>query len=198
FARNCLLARRMVERGVRFVQLYHYTWDDHSHLNEKLKENTAKTDQPAAALLADLKQRGLLDDTLVIWGGEFGRTPMNEVRRGNTPGREGRDHHTAAFTMLLAGGGVRGGPTIGRTDELGYPPVESPIHVHDLQPTTLHAPGPDPAARSMVGQTRFALCASRDRGRNPRHEPATVLKVCPCLALASSVCNGETRPKARS
>jgi hypothetical protein len=143
FARNCLLARRMVERGVRFVQLYHYTWDDHAHLNEKLKVNCDKTDRPAAALIHDLKQRGLLEDTLVIWGGEFGRTPMNEVRRGNVPGQEGRDHHPYAFTMLLAGGGVRGGQIIGRTDELGYHPVEDPIHVHDLQATVLHALGLD-------------------------------------------------------
>ncbi|MFO1046059.1 MAG: DUF1501 domain-containing protein [Planctomycetaceae bacterium] len=143
FARNCLLARRMVERGVRFVQLYHYTWDDHSDLNVKLKENTDKTDRPAAALIHDLKQRGLLDETLIVWGGEFGRTPMNEVRRGTSPGKEGRDHHPFAFTMLMAGGGVRGGQIIGRTDDLGYRPVESPIHVHDLQATILHALGLD-------------------------------------------------------
>lgn len=143
FARNCLLARRMVERGVRFVQLYHYTWDDHSHLNEKLKENTGKTDQPAAALLADLKARGLLDETLVVWGGEFGRTPMNEVRRGNTPGQEGRDHHPYSFTILAAGGGIAGGRIIGQTDDFGYHVVERPIHVHDLQATILHALGLD-------------------------------------------------------
>ncbi|MEI8383110.1 MAG: DUF1501 domain-containing protein [Planctomycetota bacterium] len=143
FARNCLLARRMVERGVRFVQLYHYTWDDHSDLNVKLKENTDKTDRPAAALIHDLKQRGLLDETLIVWGGEFGRTPMNEVRRGTSPGKEGRDHHPFAFTMLMAGGGVQGGQIIGRTDDLGYRPVESPVHVHDLQATIMHALGLD-------------------------------------------------------
>ena len=143
FARNCLLARRMVERGVRFVQLYHYTWDDHSDLNVNLKVNCDKTDKPAAALILDLKQRGLLDDTLVIWGGEFGRTPMNEVRRGNSPGKEGRDHHKAAFTMLLAGGGVQGGQIIGETDELGFNPIKAPIHVNDLQATILHALGID-------------------------------------------------------
>ncbi|MBC8116901.1 MAG: DUF1501 domain-containing protein, partial [Candidatus Saccharimonas sp.] len=143
FARNCLLARRMVERGVRFVQLYHYTWDDHADLNNKLKQNTDKTDRPAAALIHDLKRRGLLDDTLVIWGGEFGRTPMNEVRRGINPGKEGRDHHPFAFTMLLAGGGVRGGQIIGETDDLGYHPTADPIHVHDLQATILHALGLD-------------------------------------------------------
>ena len=143
FARNCLLARRMVERGVRFVQLYHYTWDDHSDLNVNLKVNCDKTDKPAAALIHDLKQRGLLDDTLVIWGGEFGRTPMNEVRRGNNPGKEGRDHHKAAFTMLLAGGGVQGGQIIGETDELGFNPIKAPIHVNDLQATILYAMGLD-------------------------------------------------------
>jgi hypothetical protein len=143
FARNCLLARRMVERDVRFVQLYHYTWDDHAQLNAKLKVNCDKTDRPAAALIHDLKQRGLLDETLVVWGGEFGRTPMHEVRRGNVPGQEGRDHHPYAFTMLLAGGGVRGGQIIGETDELGYHPVSDPVHVHDLQATILHALGID-------------------------------------------------------
>jgi hypothetical protein len=141
FARNCLLARRMVERGVRFVQLYHYTWDDHADLNEKLKNNCDKTDRPSAALIRDLAQRGLLDETLVIWGGEFGRTPMNEVRRGNTPGKEGRDHHPFAFTMLLAGGGVRGGQILGQTDDLGYHPVADSYHVHDLQATILHSLG---------------------------------------------------------
>lgn len=143
FARNCLLARRMVERGVRFVQLYHYTWDDHSDLNAKLKVNCDKTDRPAAALIADLRQRGLLDDTLIVWGGEFGRAPMNEVRRGNVPEKEGRDHHSTAFTMLLAGGGVKGGQIIGETDELGYHPIKQPIHVNDLQATILHLVGLD-------------------------------------------------------
>jgi len=143
FGSNCLLARRMVERGVRFVQLYHSTWDDHGNLNEKLKTNCDMTDQPAAALIKDLRQRGLLDETLVIWGGEFGRTPMNEVRRGNTPGKEGREHHPFAFTMLLAGGGIQGGQIVGKTDELGYHPTEDPIHVHDLQATILHCLGID-------------------------------------------------------
>lgn len=143
FGTNCLLARRMVERGVRFVQLYHSTWDDHSNLNTKLKTNCDMTDLPAAGLLKDLKQRGLLDETLVIWGGEFGRTPMNEVRRGNTPGKEGRDHHPFAFTMLLAGGGIKGGQIVGDTDELGYHPIKDSIHIHDLQATILHCLGID-------------------------------------------------------
>ena len=143
YGSNCLLARRMVERGVRFVQLYHFTWDDHSDLNAKLQNNCRRTDQPAAALIQDLKQRGLLDETLVIWGGEFGRTPMAEVRRGMTPGKEGRDHHPFAFTMLMAGGGIKPGTIYGETDELGYHPVRDPVHVHDLQATILHLLGLD-------------------------------------------------------
>lgn len=145
FGSNCLLARRMVERGVRFIQLYHSTWDDHSDLNKNLKTNTAMTDRPAATLLRDLKRRGLLDETLVIWGAEFGRTPMYEVRRGSgmDPEKAGRDHHPFGFTMLLAGGGIRGGQVVGRTDDLGFHAVEDPIHVHDLQATILHCLGFD-------------------------------------------------------
>jgi hypothetical protein len=143
FGTNCLLARRMVERGVRFIQLYHSTWDDHSDLNKNLKTNCEMTDQPAAALVKDLKRRGLLDSTLVIWGGEFGRTPMNEVRRGNTPGKEGRDHHRFAFTMWMAGGGLKPGINLGETDDLGFNIVRDPYHVHDLQATILHCLGID-------------------------------------------------------
>ena len=143
FGSNCLLARRMVERGVRFVQLYHSTWDDHDNLDKNLKTTCDMTDQPTAALLKDLKQRGLLDETLVVWGGEFGRTPMNEVRRGNVSGKEGRDHHPFAFTVLMAGGGIKGGQVYGRTDELGYHPCENALHVHDLQATMLHCLGFD-------------------------------------------------------
>ena len=143
FGSNCLLARRMVERGVRFVQLYHSTWDDHSDLNNHLKKNTDMTDLPAAGLIQDLKQRGLLDDTLVIWAGEFGRTPMHEIRRGINPGKEGRDHHPFGFTILMAGGGIKAGTTIGKTDELGYHAIEDRIHVHDLQATILHCLGLD-------------------------------------------------------
>jgi hypothetical protein len=142
FGANCLLARRMVERGVRFVQLYHSTWDDHSDLNANLKMNCEMTDKPTAALIRDLRQRGLLDETLVVWGGEFGRTPMNEVRRGNTPGKEGRDHHPYAFTMWLAGGGIKPG-IVGETDDIGYKITGEPIHVHDLQATLLHCLGID-------------------------------------------------------
>ena len=142
FARNCLLARRLVEKGVRFVQLYHTDWDHHgndgTHLGEPLDARCGETDQPAAALIADLKQRGLLDQTLIIWGGEFGRTPQGEPRD-----LIGRDHHIDAYTMWLAGGGVKGGQSIGQTDEIGYEVVEDLVHVHDLHATILHLLGLD-------------------------------------------------------
>ncbi len=137
FANNCLLARRMIERGVRFVQLFHEAWDQHGNLKADLQKNCKDTDQATAALVKDLKQRGLLDDTIVIWGGEFGRTPM--VQGGD----DGRDHHPNAFTMWLAGGGFRGGVTIGRTDDFGFNVVEDPVHVHDLHATILHQLGFD-------------------------------------------------------
>jgi hypothetical protein len=143
FGTNCLLARRMVERGVRFVQLFHSTWDDHSELDKNIQINCDMTDLPTAGLLQDLKQRGLLEDTLVVWAGEFGRTPMGEVRRGSTAGKEGRDHHPTAFTLWLAGGGVKSGHVHGRTDDFGYNVVENPVHVHDLQATILHLLGID-------------------------------------------------------
>jgi hypothetical protein len=143
FGTNCLLARRMVERGVRFVQLFHSTWDDHSELDKNIQINCAMTDLPTAGLLEDLKQRGLLGETLVVWAGEFGRTPMGEVRRGSTPGKEGRDHHPNAFSLWLAGGGVKSGHIHGRTDDFGYNVVENPVHVHDLQATILHLLGID-------------------------------------------------------
>jgi hypothetical protein len=138
FAANCLLARRLVERGVRFVQLYHEAWDQHGNLKNDLKKNCKNTDQACAALIKDLKQRGLLQDTLVIWGGEFGRTPM--VQGG---GDDGRDHHPNAFTMWLAGGGVKPGITLGTTDEFGFNAVEDKVHVHDLHATLLHLLGFD-------------------------------------------------------
>jgi len=137
FANNCLLARRLVERGVRFVQLFHEAWDQHGNLVADLKKNCEATDRPCAALVADLKQRGMLDDTLVIWGGEFGRTPM--VQGGN----DGRDHHPNAFSMWLAGGGIKPGITLGSSDELGFSAAEDPVHVHDLQATILHLLGFD-------------------------------------------------------
>jgi hypothetical protein len=142
FANNCLLARRLVERGVRFVQLYHTDWDHHggpgADLENALPQVCREVDRPAAALVRDLKQRGLLDHTLVIWGGEFGRTPMGERRE-----TVGRNHHIEAFTMWLAGGGIKPGVTVGKTDELGFGPVEDRIHVHDLQATILHLLGLD-------------------------------------------------------
>ena len=146
FANNCLLARRLVERGVRFVQLYHWGWDTHGNsvgtdIVGKLPRICRETDKPIGALLDDLKQRGLLEDTLVIWGGEFGRTPMNEARGGSK--LLGRDHHPRAFAMWLAGGGIKPGVTIGETDEIGYNPVVDPVDVHDLHATVLHLMGID-------------------------------------------------------
>jgi hypothetical protein len=137
FANNCLLARRMIERGVRYVQLFHEAWDQHGNLKADLQKNCKDTDQACAALVADLKQRGLLDETIVIWGGEFGRTPM--VQGGD----DGRDHHPNAFTMWLAGGGFKPGATIGATDDFGFNAVEDVIHVHDLHATILHQLGFD-------------------------------------------------------
>lgn len=143
FGTNCLLARRMVERGVRFVQLFHSTWDDHSGLDKNLKTNCDMTDQPIAGLLRDLRQREMLDETLIVWAGEFGRTPMGEVRRGSSPGNEGRDHHPFAFSLWMAGGGVKRGHVHGSTDDFGYSVTENPMHVHDLQATILHLLGID-------------------------------------------------------
>ena len=143
YGRNCLLARRMVERGVRFVQIVHASWDHHAELKKGIEKECLATDKPSAALVADLKERGLLDSTLVVWGGEFGRTPMVEDR---TPSREesrGRDHHRLAFSMWLAGGGIRPGSAVGRTDELGLEVAEDPVAVNDLQATILHCLGLD-------------------------------------------------------
>jgi hypothetical protein len=148
FANNCLLARRLVESGVRFVQLYHWGWDSHGdHQGNDLRygfvDRCKETDQPIAALIKDLKQRGLLEKTLVVWGGEFGRTPMNELRGGPSSKWIGRDHHQHAFTIWLAGGGVKAGYSHGATDDLGYHVAEKPVHVHDLQATILHLFGLD-------------------------------------------------------
>lgn len=142
FARACLLARRMIERGVRFINIYHEGWDAHSDVSGNVKSNCAATDRASAALVHDLKQRGLLKDTLVVWGGEFGRTPM--VETNPSLGRSlGRDHHPQAYTMWLAGGGIKPGLTYGKTDDLGFHVVENPVHVHDLQATLLHCLGFD-------------------------------------------------------
>jgi hypothetical protein len=150
FANNCLLARRLIERGVRFVQLYHEAWDQHGNLKADLKKNCLNCDRPSAALVKDLKQRGLLDDTLVIWGGEFGRTPM--VQGG---GDDGRDHHPNAFTMWLAGGGVKPGLTLGSTDDLGFNAADDRIHVHDLHATLLHLLGFDHTKLTFKFQGRM-------------------------------------------
>lgn len=135
FAASCLMARRLVERGVRFVQVCHNGWDHHAAIRKNMEILAGDTDRGCAALILDLKQRGMLDDTLVIWGGEFGRTPMAQLN--------GRDHHIRGFSMWLAGAGVRGGLTHGATDELGYFAVENPVHVHDLHATVLYLLGMD-------------------------------------------------------
>jgi hypothetical protein len=142
FANNCLLARRLVERGVRFVQLYHTDWDHHggpvTNLQEGLEECCLQVDRPMMALIQDLKQRGLLDSTLIVWGGEFGRTPMGERRE-----TVGRNHHIDAYTMWFAGAGIKAGASIGETDEFGFFPVERKVHIHDIQATILHLLGLD-------------------------------------------------------
>jgi len=135
FSANCLLARRLAERGTRFIQLYHRGWDHHSGIREGIQETAAYVDQASAALIQDLKQRGMLDDTLVIWGGEFGRTPMAQG--------DGRDHHIRGFSLWMAGGGIKGGVTHGATDELGYAAIKDPVHVHDFHATILHLLGID-------------------------------------------------------
>jgi uncharacterized protein (DUF1501 family) len=142
FSANCLLARRLVERGVRFVNLYHASWDHHSYIDRELAFNCRMADQPVAALLKDLKQRGLLDTTLVVWAGEFGRTPLGE-NRGGRESNTGRDHHPFAFSLWMAGGGIKGGQTIGTTDEIGWNVTEDPIHINDLHATILHLFGLD-------------------------------------------------------
>ncbi len=136
FASNCLLARRLAERGVRFIQLYHRDWDHHGGVKRNVELKAAEVDRPTAALIQDLKQRGMLDDTLIVWGGEFGRTPMSQ-------GGDGRDHHIKGFSYLLAGGGVKGGLAYGATDELGYAATENPVSVHDFHATMLHLLGID-------------------------------------------------------
>ena len=141
FAANCLLARRLAERGVRFIQLYHQDWDHHAGLPGGIRRECLQTDQPSAALVADLKQRGMLDDTLVIWGGEFGRT--NYCQGPMTATNFGRDHHPRCFSVWLAGGGVKAGITHGETDEYGYNVVRDPVHIHDLHATLLHLCGVD-------------------------------------------------------
>lgn len=164
YARNCLLARRLVERGVRFIQLYHTNWDHHGGPSENLEQHLPAVckdiDQPSAALILDLKRRGLLKDTLVVWGGEFGRTPMGEVRKST-----GRNHHIDAFTMWFAGGGFKPGCVHGKTDELGFGPVEHPVHVRDIHATLLHQLGLDHEALAV----RFQGLDVRLTGVEPAH-----------------------------
>jgi uncharacterized protein (DUF1501 family) len=139
YASNCLLARRLAQRGVRFIHLYHRGWDHHGGLKQYMKTCCNLCDQPTAALIQDLKNKGMLDDTLIVWGGEFGRTPMSQGG-GDDPGR---DHHIKGFSMFLAGGGIKGGVTHGETDDLGYNAVEDVVHVRDLHATMLHLLGID-------------------------------------------------------
>ena len=147
YASNCLLARRLAEKGVRFIHLYHRGWDHHGGLVKYMNACCGLTDKPTWALLTDLKERGMLDDTLIIWGGEFGRTPMFQGKGG-----AGRDHHIKGFSMWMAGGGVKGGTTYGSTDELGYNAVENVVHVRDLHATMLHLLGIDPGRFSVKHQ----------------------------------------------
>ena len=141
YAANCLLARRLIEKDVRFVQLYHMGWDQHFNLPQQIEKQAKDVDQGTAALIMDLKQRGLLDDTLVIWGGEFGRTNYSQGALTDTD--YGRDHHPRCFSMFMAGGGIKPGFTYGETDEFGYNIVKDPMHVHDLQATVMHLMGID-------------------------------------------------------
>ena len=135
FAANCLLARRLAERGVRFIQLYHRGWDHHGGVKSGVTTTAGMTDKASAALVTDLKNRGMLDDTLIVWGGEFGRTPMGQG--------DGRDHHIKGYSLWMAGGGIKGGISYGATDELGYNAVENPVTVHDLHATMLYLMGID-------------------------------------------------------
>ncbi len=160
FASNCLLARRLAERGVRFIQLYHRGWDHHGDIEKNMPIAAKECDQPSAALIKDLKQRGMLDETLVIWGGEFGRTPMGQG--------SGRDHHINAFSLFLAGGGIKGGVTYGNTDELGYRSVENVVSMHDLHATLLHLCG--------INHERFTVKFQGLDAKLTGVEPARVVK----------------------
>ena len=152
FAANCLLARRLAERNVRFIQLYHRGWDHHGGLTEKLPSMARDTDQPSAGLVQDLKQRGMLDDTLVIWGGEFGRTPY--AQGAPKPDNYGRDHHGRVFSLWMAGGGVKRGHVHGESDDYGFNVVDGGVHIHDLQATILHLLGIDHEKLTYLFQGR--------------------------------------------
>jgi hypothetical protein len=160
FASNCLLARRMAERGVRFIQLYHRAWDHHTRIEENMPKAALETDRPSAALVNDLKQRGLLDDTLIIWGGEFGRTPMGQG--------SGRDHHILAFSLWMAGGGIKPGTCYGATDELGYRAVENVVSMHDLHATMLQLCG--------IDHNRFSVKFQGLDAKLTGVEPAKIIK----------------------
>jgi hypothetical protein len=153
FGYNCLMARRLAERGVRFIQLYHRDWDHHGGLPKGMPARCRETDQPAAALVQDLKQRGMLDDTLVVWGGEFGRTVYCQGQL--TDGDYGRDHHPRCFSMWMAGGGAKPGVVYGETDEYSYNVVKDPVHVHDFQATLLHLLGLDHTKLTYRFQGRY-------------------------------------------
>jgi uncharacterized protein (DUF1501 family) len=152
FAANCLLARRLAEQGVKFVQLYHQGWDQHDDLPRNIRRQCEETDQASAALITDLKQRGMLDDTLVVWGGEFGRTSYSQGRLTAT--NYGRDHHPRCFTVWMAGGGVKAGLVHGATDEFSYNVTEGGVHVHDFQATILHLLGVDHERLTYLHQGR--------------------------------------------
>jgi uncharacterized protein (DUF1501 family) len=154
YAYNCLMARRLIERGVRFVQLMHAGWDQHRNLNTQLKIQCTDTDAPSAALVKDLKQRGLLEDTLVIWGGEFGRTPFLQGDI-NDKSQWGRDHHPYAFTLWMTGGGVKRGISYGQSDDFGHNVVSDGVEVHDLQATLLHLLGIDHERLTFKFQGRY-------------------------------------------
>jgi uncharacterized protein (DUF1501 family) len=153
FAANCLLARRLAERNVRFIQLYHPGWDHHGNLPSGIRKQCKDVDQACYALITDLKQRGMLNDTLVVWGGEFGRTNYSQGKL--TPTDYGRDHHPRCFTMWLAGGGVRTGTSYGTTDDFGYSVTENGVHVHDMQATILHLLGIDHQRLTYFHQGRY-------------------------------------------
>jgi hypothetical protein len=157
YAANCILARRLAERGVRFIQLYHRGWDQHNNLPSGIKSQCHDTDQPTAALLAELKERGMLDDTLVIWGGEFGRTVYSQGVL--TPDNHGRDHHPRCYSIWMAGAGVKKGHVFGETDDFSYNIVKDPVHIHDLNATALHLLGIDHSASPTA--SRAAIIGSR-------------------------------------
>jgi uncharacterized protein (DUF1501 family) len=153
FAFNCVLARRLAERGVRFIQLFHRGWDQHGDLPRNIAKQAQDTDQPSAALIMDLKDRGMLEDTLVVWGGEFGRTVYSQGKLTDT--NYGRDHHPRCFTVWLAGGGIKPGVTIGETDDFSYNITRDPVHVHDLNATILHCLGIDHTRLTYKFQGRY-------------------------------------------